>query len=245
MDTPTRPGPTLSEVASDWLRILTFRAGPEDLAALGPRHLAAGLAATVLVGAGRYWDNPKALLLQHLGLGSLAYILVLACVLFIAVKPLSPGGAFSFRNLLTWLSLCSLPAAFYALPVERWMPVPAARSLNIAFLAVVATWRVALLVAYLRRFALLSWFRVAVATLLPLTAIVTALAVLNVEHAVFDIMSGIDESDARGGAYLTVLILAVGSIYVFPVALLAWIWIGIREAVSRQGRIATNSADRK
>lgn len=221
---------TLRRLAAPWIRILVFRAGRADFGSLGRVHLAAGLAATALVGAGRYWDHPKAILPQLLGLGSLAYVVALAAVLYAVVKPLSRSPALTYRHLLTWLSLCSLPAAFYAIPVERWTAPQTAVSLNIAFLAVVALWRVALLVAWLRILAGLSWFRVAVASLLPLTAIVTALAVLNVEHAVFDLMSGIDREDPHGGAYLTVIILAFWSVYVFPVALVAWIWLAIRDA---------------
>lgn len=223
------------QVAVLWFRVLTFRAKHEDLAALGTRHLQVGLLATALVGAGRYWDNPKANVLQLLGIGSVAYVLVLSSILWVVVKPLGPSSALTYRNLLAWLSLCSLPAAFYAIPVERWMPAGSARALNIAFLGVVAAWRVALLVDFLRQLARFSWLRVAVAAILPLTAIVTALAILNVEHAVFDIMGGIDRTDPYGGAYITVLILAFGSIYVFPVALLAWIWIAIGEARGRAG----------
>ncbi len=217
-----------------WFRILTLRASHEDLASLGSTHLTAGAIATLLVGAGRYWDNPKATVLQHLGLGSLLYIVVLAALLYGAVKPLAPSNEFSFRNILAWLSLCSLPAAFYALPVERWTSTGTATSLNVAFLAVVAVWRILLLVEYLRLLARLSWVRIAVAALLPLTAIVSALALLNVEHAVFDLMSGTNRADPHGAAYFVVLVLAFGSIHIFPIALLGWLWIWYQDMRARR-----------
>ena len=55
-------------------------------------------------------------------------------------------------------------------------------------LAFVAVWRVAWLVFYLRRSARLPWYSVAVATLLPITIVVTVLTAVNLERAVFDVM---------------------------------------------------------
>jgi hypothetical protein len=37
---------------------------------LGRLYLAIGLVAACLAGIGRYWDNPRAHLWQHLGMGS-------------------------------------------------------------------------------------------------------------------------------------------------------------------------------
>src|SRR3712207_7552248 len=45
--------------------------------------LAFGLACTWLVGVGRYWDNPRASLLQHLGVGSVVYVFALALLLWL------------------------------------------------------------------------------------------------------------------------------------------------------------------
>jgi hypothetical protein len=50
-------------------RILTFRASRQELEDLDRRHLCFGLARTWIVGIGRWWDDPGARLLQHLGLG--------------------------------------------------------------------------------------------------------------------------------------------------------------------------------
>jgi len=57
------------------LRLLFFRASQSELIQLGWRHLAIGVICTWLVGVGRYWDNPRAGLLQHLGVGSVIYIM--------------------------------------------------------------------------------------------------------------------------------------------------------------------------
>jgi hypothetical protein len=198
------------------LRLLCFRSSREELLALDRRHLAFGLVCTWLVGMGRYWDDPGARMLQHLGLGSVIYTGVLSAFLWLLVWPLRPEG-WSFERLLTFVTLVSPPAALYAIPVERFLELDAARSANAWFLAVVATWRVALLVFYLTRLAQLRWYAVLVATLLPLTMIVTALSALNLERAVFDIMGGMHSS---GTSHDTAYGIVIG------LTLLAWLAIG-------------------
>ena len=46
-------------------------------------HFIAGLIGTWIVGMGRYWDDPSAKLLQHLGMGSVIYIFVLAAFIWL------------------------------------------------------------------------------------------------------------------------------------------------------------------
>ena len=143
---------------------------------------------------GRYWDHPNANWWQYAGLGSVAYVFVLALFLWAIVAPLRPRN-WSFVGVLIFVTLTSLPALLYAIPVEKFMSMENAQGTNVIFLAVVATWRVGLLVAFLRRAAGLTRAGVAVATLLPLTIIVTALVVLNLEKAVFEIMGGKHAAD--------------------------------------------------
>ena len=195
------------------------------------RHLAFGLAATWLVGIGRYWDHPSASGFQYAGLGSLAVSAALAVVLWLIVKPMRPAGM-TFLNVWTFVTLCAPLAALYAVPVERFMPLRTARDVNAWFLLTVAAWRVSLLVFYLRRFCWLTRFRTAVATLLPITGVVTALAALNLERAVFDIMSGGGAGTANDGAYMVVIILALLSMYALPFTGLSWLVILIREAMA-------------
>jgi hypothetical protein len=60
--------------------------------------------------------------------------------------------------------------------------------------------------------------------LLPLCLIVAALAALNLEKAVFEIMAGLDhQGTANDDAYFVVLLLTFGSIYAFPVLAVMWI----------------------
>lgn len=132
------------------LRVLSFRFAREEMLAVDHRHLAVGLIATWLVGMGRYWDDPLANIFQHLGVGSVIYVFALTALLWLVMRPLCPDGL-SYRRLLTFVTLTSLPAMLYAIPVERFFTLAIARSINVWFLAAVAAWRVALLVLYLAR----------------------------------------------------------------------------------------------
>ena len=220
-------------VLQDTLAVLTFRATRETLAGLGGRHLLLGLLCTWVVGMGRYWDDPDAELLQHLGVGSVVYVFALSLILFLLIWPLAPEN-WSVVGVLSFVVLTSPPALLYAIPVERFTSFAVARQLNIGFLAVVALWRVALLVFYLLRHARLRWFVTAVAALLPLALIVVSLAVLNLEHVVFDIMGGLrdDQHSTNEGAYMVVVAMAMLSYVAAPVLLLLYagmvVWVRVR-----------------
>ena len=187
------------------------------------RWLVFVLLITWLVGIGRYWDHPSAAPWQYLGLGSVAYVFCLSTILFLVVWPLSPLN-WSYRGVLVFVGLTSLPAMLYAVPVEKFVNLGAAQQINAAFLGVVAIWRVALLFRYLMHSAKLHWFLVLIVSILLLSGIVVALTLLNLEHVVFDIMAGIREQDASPNdrAYLVVLGLALFSIYAFPVTLILY-----------------------
>lgn len=218
----------LRAALSDLGRLLTFRLSREGFLRFGRVHLAVGLVLTWIVGIGRWWDDPGANILQHLGIGSVVYVFVLSAVLWLVIRPLRPAN-WSYAHVLIFVSLTSLPALLYAIPVERFTDLATARLLNVWFLAIVALWRVALLFLYLRRHARLKYIALLVASLLPLTAIVTTLTILNLERAVFDIMGGLRESgSANDSAYqilfgLTflslILIIPVFVIYIALIAL--------------------------
>lgn len=104
---------------------------------------------------GRYWDDPGAGILQHLGAGSVVYVFCLSFVLWVVVYPLRPKN-WSYFHILTFISLVSPPAMLYAIPVEQFMSLAKASELNMWFLLMVATWRVALLLFFLARFAAMS-----------------------------------------------------------------------------------------
>ena len=216
-------------------RLLTFRSTREELLNVGAKHLAFGLVCTWLVGIGRYWDNPRVSLLQHLGLGSVVYIFALALLLYLIVLPLRPKD-WSYFRVLTFVSLVSPPAVLYAIPVERFLDLDTANSINAGFLAIVAAWRVALLVFYLRRFGALDWFAVVTVALLPLTLIVVTLAVLNLDRVVFDFMGGISPSTRSGNdaAYGILFLLAFLSFLLFVPVLTCYIILTVSTFFSRR-----------
>lgn len=179
---------------SDLIRLLTFRATSPAMVVHWKGYLAAGLIFTWLAGIGRYWDNPRSHMWQLLGLGSLAYVFILALLLWLLLWPLRPEN-WSYRNVLLFITLTAPPGILYAIPVERFMAPDAARAANAWFLAVVAAWRLALFATFLRRVGRLRWFALIVATLAPMALIVISLALLNLEHVVFNLMGGMRPED--------------------------------------------------
>ena len=89
--------------------------------------------------------------------------------------------------------------------------------MNAWFLAIVATWRVALYVKFLR-----SYARLVIGTLLPLSVIVVILTLLNLEHAVFAIMAGNPRETSADLAYFVVIALSFCAVWVFPVLLILY-----------------------
>lgn len=189
-------------------------------------YLAFGIGFSWLCGIGRYWDNPRADLWQYLGLGSVAYIFILALILWLLIWPLKPNH-WNYKNVLLFVSMTSPPAILYAIPVERFMTLEAAQTTNVWFLAVVALWRVALLVRYLNSVAGLSGGAIVVATLMPLTLIVSSLTALNLEHVVFRIMAGLEdhEKSANDMAYGILFLITFFSLYTFPFLLVAYLFL--------------------
>lgn len=204
-------------------RILTFTFTREDCLTFSRKEFFIGLITTWLVGIGRYWDHPNAELGQYLGLGSVIYIFLLSFFIWAIVYPLRKQHWHYFQ-IVTFVSLVSLPAILYAIPVERFMSLEAARKTNVWFLQIVALWRVALLIVFLKRYAQLNIAETIVATLLPLTIIVAGLTVLNLEHAVFDIMAGIRENSGTpyDRAYFFLFALTTASISLLPFLLAAY-----------------------
>lgn len=229
-----------SSVSRTAWRVLTFQASAEELRALDRRHLALGLAATWIVGIGRTWDDPTAPLLRRTGIGSLAYVVFLALVLWAVAAPLQRSRAHRLRlaRVLTFVTLTAPPAALYAIPVERFTSIDAAIRMNLAFLALVAGWRVALLFSFLRRGAGLSPLAMITAALLPLAAIVLALVRLGHADHVMQIMGGLRERHAEEGVATALFLLSALSIVATPVLALAWIGLAIHAHRARRSATA-------
>lgn len=204
-------------------RVLSLRFDADDLARLDHRHLVYGLLVTWAVGLGRYWDHPEPYLVQALGLGSLLVMGGLGLLLYGLLWPLRPRG-WSLVHLYTFLSLTALPALLYAVPVERFLSLGAARATNVWFLAIVALWRVAMLGRYLARGTALSGGVLVAALLLPLALVIVVLTLLNLEQAVFSVMAGLREDEGTAGdtAYQYLFVLSTLSFLASPLLLLSY-----------------------
>ncbi len=204
-------------------RFLAFRPFRPDLLNDRRRWLVFGFVCTWLAGIGRYWDHPNPALWQLLGLGSIAYVVVLSAFLWQLLRPLRPAIK-GYTPILLFVMLTSPLAWLYAVPVERFMSMESAAQTNAWFLGIVATWRVALWVWFLRRAALLRWTETVTMTVLPLTAIVSVLAILNLEQAVFNLMGGIPEHarTSADASYAIVFGLAYFSFLALPISLIAY-----------------------
>ncbi len=223
----------MTEATNSWksvfgttIRLLTFRSTREELSSFNYKHLALGLVCTWLVGMGRYWDNPRVSLLQHLGVGSVIYVFALALLLYLFGLPLRPKD-WSYFRVCTFISLVAPPALLYAIPVERVFNLDIANSINAWFLGIVAAWRVALLVFYLRRSAALDRLSVVTVTLLPLTLIVVTLTMLNLDEVVFDAMGGMGQRSGNDGAYGVLFLLSMLSMLLFIPTLIMYIILAI------------------
>lgn len=235
---------SVKRISIDALRLITFRITEGEMLAFDRGHLIFGLVATWLVGMGRYWDDPGANILQHLGIGSLIYIFVLAFILWIVVLPLKPKN-WSYFHILTFISLVSPPAILYAVPVEQFMSIGNASQLNALFLLIVATWRVILLLFFLTRFARISPVGVLTAALLPITAIVITLTALNLERAVYDVMGGFRDPTPADRAYNMLMLISLLSILLFPITLISYIILIYLAGVREEREMITIAPDRE
>lgn len=217
-------------------RLLTFRLTKAEMLGFNRLHFVIGLIGTWVVGMGRYWDDSGAKLLQHLGLGSIIYIFVLAALIWVVVFPYKIKEWTYFR-VLTFISLTSFPAIFYAIPVERFFSMGTANQINVWFLAIVAAWRLGLLYYFLKVFTGLGPINILTVTLLPICAIISTLTVLNLHRVVFNIMGGMRNPTPHDASY-TVLIFLTGISLVLIVPLFVSYGIGI---YNRRKRINGNT----
>jgi hypothetical protein len=201
-------------------QLLFFKLTREEMLQFNKNHLIAGLIGTWIVGMGRYWDDPRASLLQHMGVGSILYVFVLSGFIWLIVLPFRVEN-WKYVTVLTFISLTSFPAIFYAIPVERFFSTEAANTMNVWFLAIVAGWRLKLLHYFLKSFTRLNGANIFALTLMPICLIISTLTVLNLHHAVFDIMGGMRASTAHDASYLILLLLTgISMILTIPLVLL-------------------------
>lgn len=110
--------------------------------------------------------------------------------------------------------------------MEKFFSLERARTLNVWFLAIVASWRVALLFFYLRRHARLRPFAIVISALLPITASVVTLFILNLDRAVFDFMGGErGQPGADDLAYAVLFLLSMLSLLIFLPLVICYIFL--------------------
>lgn len=209
-------------------RLLTFELTRNEMLQFNKTHFIAGLLGTWIVGMGRYWDDSKASFLQQLGIGSVIYIFVLAGFIWLILLPFHIKS-WSYFTVLTFISLTSFPAIFYAIPVERFSTIETANSLNVWFLAMVAAWRLALLYYFLKHFTRLSALNIMTVTLMPICLIISTLTILNLHRVVFNVMGGLRDPSAHDASY-TVLVLLTGVSLILTIPLMISYVIGIIKA---------------
>lgn len=207
------------------IRLLTFKLTRDEMLQFNKTHFIAGLVGTWIVGMGRYWDDSGANLLQHLGFGSVIYIFVLAGFIWLILKPFQVKN-WNYFTVLTFISLTSFPAIFYAIPVERFFLIQTANSMNVWFLAIVAAWRLGLLYYFLKHFTRLSAENILTVTLMPICLIISTLTVLNLHRVVFEIMGGVKNPTPHDSSYL-ILILLTGISMILTLPLLIAYGVGI------------------
>jgi hypothetical protein len=192
-----------------WL--LTLQMKREDMLTFNRKHFFTGLIGTWMVGMGRYWDDPGANILQHLGLGSVIYIFVLAFFIWLIVKPFRVEH-WNYFTVVTFISLTSFPAIFYAIPVERFFSIETANTINVWFLAIVAIWRLTMLFYFLKQYTQLHFGNILTITLMPICLIISALTALNLHRVVFNIMGGVRNPTPHDASYTVLLVLTGVSI---------------------------------
>ncbi len=202
-------------------RLLSFQSKRDEMLMYNKSHFIVGLIGTWIVGMGRYWDDPGAKLLQHLGMGSVIYIFVLAALIWIIILPFKIEK-WSYFTVLTFISLTSFPAIFYGIPVEKFVSISTANLINVWFLAIVAAWRLILLLYFIRKFTRLGLGTVIVISLLPICAIISALTAMNLHRVVFNIMGGVRNPTAHDGAYSVLLLLTGLSIILIGPLIIAY-----------------------
>lgn len=207
------------------IKLLTFKLTRDEMLQFNKTHFIAGLIGTWIVGIGRYWDDSGASLLQHLGLGSVIYIFVLAGFIWLILKPFQVDN-WDYFTVLTFIGLTSFPAIFYAIPVERFFSIQTANSMNVWFLAIVAAWRLGLLYYFLKHFTRLSAGNILTVTLMPICLIISTLTVLNLHRVVFNIMGGMRNPTPHDSSYF-ILMLLTGISLVLTLPLLIAYGVGI------------------
>lgn len=214
------------EAARMQWRFVTFRMKDDEFDEFTWKNLLLGLSITWIVGIGRNWDLAGAPLFASLGLPSLAYVFVLSAVLFIFAAPLSYVKR-SYFHILTGVTMTAVPGLLYAIPVEKFMTMTQAQATNFWFLAIVATWRVALSIFFFIKSCQMTGGQAAATLLTPVTLILFGLQAFGRAGDIARIMGGIRNPSAQDDVtrvlfFLTLLAIP-GFFFGLLVYLIAWV----------------------
>ncbi len=207
------------------IKLLTFKLTRDEMLNFNKSHFILGLIGTWIVGMGRYWDDVGANWMQHLGLGSVIYIFVLALFIWLILLPFKIKN-WSYFIVVTFIGLTSFPAIFYAIPVEKFLSIETSNTINVWFLAIVAAWRLALLYYFLKHFTKLSKGNIITVTLMPICVIISVLTILNLHRVVFNIMGRMRNPTPHDSSYF-VLMLLTGLSLILSIPLLISYGVGI------------------
>ena len=116
------------------------------------------------------------------------------------------------------------------------MSLEDANQMNLRFLGIVALWRLALWVHYLKRWGLFMGGMTFVGAAMPLAVIFMALIQLNLHHVVVNIMGGIREADrtSQDAAYSALWLLGLIAVPVSSLAGFGWLALVLESWQSRK-----------
>lgn len=210
----------LASVLSDFARFIVFKPLRGNVGADWRIYLAVGLVITWIVGVGRSWDDPEATIFDLSGIGSILYVFGLGLVIWLIGAPLRPER-WTYRNVVLMVTMTALPGLIYAFPIERFVAAADARAVNMSFLAIVATWRMALFATFLVRVARLSPGATAVVTFLPPVLIIAPISAFGVLGVVLSSMGGVRD-EAQQAQNELIGFAAMTSWMLLPLLLIAW-----------------------
>jgi hypothetical protein len=216
-------------------RVLTFRTTAEDVAKWCYWELGLGLICTWLVGIGRWWDDPRDLPLPvTLGLGSIAYVWIFTFVMWVLIHPIVDNPP-TILQVLTFVCFVSPPAALYAIPVEHWTGMETAIQLNLAFLFIVAVYRVSLLIRFFVVAIKMSIGKALLTTFLPISIAIVSIAVMNMMIKIIEFMGGVrEEASRRTSMEQFVVIIRDICVVAAPILILCYLWTLYREKLRRE-----------
>lgn len=185
-----------------------------------------GLAFVLLAGVARDYDGEDLLARPYWLALPFAASLVTSLLLYgleqLVATPKPPARVVSYRQFLALYWLTAPLAWLYALPVERWMSEGVAAEFNLWLLAIVATWRVFLMV---RVFSVLFGVSAGFATTVVLffADSVVAVASWQVPIPIFNVMGGVRLTGSESVLLGSVLLTRLVSVLLWPILLIVFV----------------------